>query len=1047
MGFTMVEKSKSSANRICIWLRNAIAVFATLSFSSPAAIERLTVNDIRELEIAAGETHSFALRAKPGQFIHLAVDQIGADVVLKLLSPDGREAAMSDFPNSAWGPEVVAVLAELDGDYTASVSQPNPKAARGRYEIRVLGLGAASAADIDRAKAEGFVGRAEKLRQQRTAQALNAAKEEYRQALPFFISANEPYRAGLIVNAMGLIYARTGDMKQAAPLYDQAIQFFRRSNNLRGEANAANNAGGAFDVLGDFPKAFDYYQRSQTMSHSVGDVIDEALALMNLGKLLNDQAQWEKALDAFQKALPIFQAAEDWGRLTTVLGNMAAVFRKVGDYDLSRDYLTRAIDSSTKSGDPNAASPALRSMGQAFLLEGRIPEALAFFEQALSRYQARGDKRGAATTLSFVGICHARLGATAKAVEVLTQASDALRVAGDRRGEAITLNNLADVYIRIGEPKKAAEYGTQALAAFSALGDHSSEAEAYTTLARVERKQGHLTEARGMAEKALNSIEQARGGAAAGESRASFFASQQDAYAFTIDLLMEMGDAGAALAVSERARARSLLEMLAEGSAKIREGVDPKLLEKETELGSILNAKGARLMPIADQKSARAMELQQEIRNLEREYQELQAQIRKSSPRYASLTQPQPLGVRQIQQEVLDEDTLLAEYSLGDSRSFLWIVSRDSMKSFELPGRAVIEAKTQQVYDLLTARAAKVRGEQPAEHEARIAAADEQLPKQAQELSEMILRPAAAMLAGKRLVIVPDGGLQRLPFAILPMPVTGEPLLVSHEITILPSASALAVLRTEIRKPAPKMLAVFADPVFDKSDPRAGRTARAKTKQVAAAGSRVLEHTNELGSSTLAKLNMQRLPYTAEEARQILRWAADSSNMAALDFKANRALTIGGQLSEYRYIHFATHGYLDAQRPNLSALVLSQIDEAGQSLDGFLRVSDVYNLKLRAELVVLSACQTGLGKEVRGEGLMGLTRAFLYAGAPRVVVSLWNVNDRATADLMSAMYKDMLRKSKTPAAALRAAQLELRKSKHWKSPYYWAAFEQYGEYK
>ncbi len=309
----------------------------------------------------------------------------------------------------------------------------------------------------------------------------------------------------------------------------------------------------------------------------------------------------------------------------------------------------------------------------------------------------------------------------------------------------------------------------------------------------------------------------------------------------------------------------------------------------------------------------------------------------------------------------------------------------------------------------------------------------------------MILAPAAAILGNKRLVIVPDGGLQRLPFSALPKPGSEEPLVVRHEIVMLPSASAISVLRTEIsgRKPAPKMLAVFADPVFGADDPRAGSTA-AHTPPPES--SRILEHLAEPGDGVSVRLKIPRLPFTAQEADQILSVARSPSNLKAIGFEASRATAISGRLSEYRYLHFATHGYLDTERPSLSALVLSQIDAKGQPEDGFLRVNDIYNARLSADLVVLSACQTGLGKEVRGEGLMGLTRAFLYAGVPRVVVSLWNVNDRATAELMAALYRSMLRDGKRPSAALREAQLELRKQKRWESPYYWAAFVQHGEW-
>jgi CHAT domain-containing protein len=263
------------------------------------------------------------------------------------------------------------------------------------------------------------------------------------------------------------------------------------------------------------------------------------------------------------------------------------------------------------------------------------------------------------------------------------------------------------------------------------------------------------------------------------------------------------------------------------------------------------------------------------------------------------------------------------------------------------------------------------------------------------------------------------------------------------------------------------MLAVFADPVFGPDDPRAGgikaarpgkvKTVSARASDPTVDGSRVLEHLSQdvngagvnAGNSAgnNAKLKIPRLPYTAQEADQILAVASGPSNLKAVGFEATRAKAVSGQLGEYRYLHFATHGYLDTERPSLSALVLAQIDARGQMQDGFLRVNDIYDAQLSADLAVLSACQTGLGKEVRGEGLMGLTRAFLYAGVPRVIVSLWNVNDRATADLMASLYRGMLREGKTPAAALREAQLELRKKNNWQSPYYWAAFEQQGDWR
>jgi CHAT domain-containing protein len=271
---------------------------------------------------------------------------------------------------------------------------------------------------------------------------------------------------------------------------------------------------------------------------------------------------------------------------------------------------------------------------------------------------------------------------------------------------------------------------------------------------------------------------------------------------------------------------------------------------------------------------------------------------------------------------------------------------------------------------------------------------------------------------------------------------------------MLPSASAIAALRAQTagRAPAQKLLAVFADPVFDPSDPRVASGPSAG-KQLALAqppdanASRLLEHLAVTQSGGDTRLRIPRLPFTLQEADRILNVAHDPSDLKATGFEASRVEALSGVLGQYRYLHFATHGYLDTERPELSALVLSQLDRQGRPVDGFLRVNDIYNSRLAADLVVLSACQTGLGKEVRGEGLMGLTRAFLYAGVPRVIVSLWSVDDRATAELMAAFYRSLLRDHKRPSEALLAAQQELRKHKEWQAPYYWAAFVQQGDWR
>jgi len=307
-------------------------------------------------------------------------------------------------------------------------------------------------------------------------------------------------------------------------------------------------------------------------------------------------------------------------------------------------------------------------------------------------------------------------------------------------------------------------------------------------------------------------------------------------------------------------------------------------------------------------------------------------------------------------------------------------------------------------------------------------------------------------LGTKRLVVVADGALQYVPFAALSLDQSSKnyrPLVIDHEIANLPSTSSLAVQRRSLanRKPAPKSVAVIADPVFSTLDARFTSRTRAKAATVntvsTANDTRIIEH---LSGGSGAQLAIGRLPFTRQEADQILAVTRSGSNLRAVDFRANRSVVTSGELGQYRYVHFATHGYVDTTRAGLSAVVLSMIDEQGNAQDGFVRTHDIYNLKLPAELVVLSACETGLGKDVKGEGIEGLTRAFMYAGARRVIVSLWNVNDRATAALMQRLYTGMLRTNKTPAAALRAAQIEMLRTRQWQSPYFWAPFVLQGEW-
>ena len=506
-----------------------------------------------------------------------------------------------------------------------------------------------------------------------------------------------------------------------------------------------------------------------------------------------------------------------------------------------------------------------------------------------------------------------------------------------------------------------------------------------------------------------------------------------------------------ALRAKERARTRSLLDLLNEATANIRQGIDPQLLAQAQQLQAQINAKETkRLQLLAIRKSEKqGAALTNELAVLLEEYQQLQAQIRARNPQYAALMQAPSLELKDIQQ-ALDADSVLLEYFLSKDRSYVWAITATSVTSVELPPNKTIDALAQQAYAALTyrnqpdleqTRAGRRGLSELAKLREREKQSDGEFEKAALALSKIILNPIAGQLDKKRLLVVADGALQYLPFNALPEPksITYQPLIANREVISLPSFSSLLSLRrTRSTRQVPAgLVAVVADPVFSTDDPRVGSPLAMNSSR--APTSALLNR-----AATETGTRFERLPSTKLEAEAIERLAAKGKNLVATGFAASRDTIEQNDLSQFRIVHFATHGLLNSQNPELSGLVFSLINERGQPREGFLRLHDVFNLKLNADLVVLSGCQTAMGKEVRGEGLIGLTRGFLYAGSSRVMASLWSVQDKATADLMKRFYTRLLGEGVAAAEALRLAQLEMWKEQ--RAPYYWAAFTLQGDW-
>jgi CHAT domain-containing protein len=872
-------------------------------------------------------------------------------------------------------------------------------------------------------------------------------------------AAGDPWAARVearALNNLGEVYYSLGDLRKSISLFERALGLWAEAGgDRRGEALAHLNIGYSRTDLGELHEARDHYQRSLSLWLSVDDRRGTALAQTALGGVRSFFGEKQAALDLHREAVGLFRALGNRQGEAAALNGIASVFEDLNEHRAALDNYEQALRLYEQIGNRDFTALNRLYVGRVSFLLGDVVRALDNYQQSLSLSHEVGNREIEAHGLNGIGVVFDAQGEKSKALQQFALVHALYQKLGNPRGRAYALNNLGHVYLSLGEGRKALGCFRQALPLIRAASDRRGEALILLSNAQAERSGGNDAAALALVRESIQVIESLRSQVVSRELRTSYFASVHQHYEFYIDLLMSMdkerpgkGLAAEALLASERARARSLMDSLAEEHVAGRRAGDAALMRREQELQEDFDAKAeyqTRLLA-GRHTEEQAREAARDLRALTLEYQEVRARIREQSPRYAALTQPELLTVDSILREVREPDTLLLEYSLGAERSYLWVVGADGIQGHELPGRAVIEGTARKTYELLTARQAL--GSLPSAKRASAAReADDEYRRQSAVLSRMLLGPAAERLGERRLLVVTEGFLQYIPFDALPRPDRAdEPLLLSHEVVGLPSALVLTALRREMEPPAPQTIAVLADPVFDKDDPRIGARL---------AGAAAPEGTGDFYLSRAIKdtygdagvSDIPRLPSTRREARTVSSLLPAGESLVATDFDASRELALSDKMGRYRIVHFATHAILDDEHPELSGIILSLVDERGSPRNGFLRLHDIYKLNLPAELVVLSACRTGLGRNVPGEGLVGLTRGFMYAGAKSVVASLWQVDDQATSEMMGHFYRALLKEGMTPASALRAAKREMLKREDYRAPYFWAAFVLQGEYK
>ena len=853
------------------------------------------------------------------------------------------------------------------------------------------------------------------------------------EALELSRRLGDPNLQALTLNNLGFLDYRRARFADAAELFAQAVVLRRQAGDVRGLTTALANLAASYRNLGQVGAALKPYQEALELTRQDGDVGMESTVLQNLGVLYKARGDLQAALDLYRRALDLSVAIGRRPTEASAASNLGELYALLGDPDRALEFLQRALEANRVIASPAGEARDLMEIGDLDRAAGRLDEAQRRFEDAAARSREAQDQKAEAYALHGLGGTYLARGDAPRALELLDQALALQRQEGSRPGRVETQHDRGAAYLALGDPELAAAAFADSLTSATVIGDRYGEAAAHAGLARVERRRGDLEAARGQLETGLAIVESLRAQVLSPDLRASFLASSQDDYVFLADTLLELdgrraddGFAPAAFAVSERARARSLVELLTEARIDVREGIAPELAEEDKELDARLwltRSSLIRELAATAPDPAKVVSLRQRLDEITAARDDLEWRIRRDHPRYAEIKYPQPLNLAGVQ-ELLAPDAALLEYLLGPQRSFLFVVTRDDLGVYPLPSHAEIAALVGEARAGLESPDRRLFGS---------------FQVSASRLYDVLVAPAAARLAAKHhLIVAPDAELYYLPFEAL---LTSSPgaapayLLERWAVSYVPSASVLASLAREAvsasrapgapgaqKPPSPRVLLAFGDPIF-----------------TGAVDEPLATHGLEDGETAERSASRwRRLPGSRQEVAAV----------AALYGAGGSAVFLGADASEHNFetspdlataavIHLASHAIVDERQPAHSALLLSRGPD--DSEDGRLEAHEIFNLRLGADLVILSACETALGKEVRGEGLIGLTRAFLYAGARRVAVSLWPVADESTAELMVTFHREM-RSGVEPSEALRRAKLAAFRSGRWGQPYYWAPF-------
>lgn len=856
--------------------------------------------------------------------------------------------------------------------------------------------------------------------------------DNYREAMKYLRQALVLSEESKDQAALAATFSTMANVERAQGKYNEALQYFRESLRLsegsteeEARPRALFGIGSTQHFLGNFEEAQETLEQSLKLSEAQNNKAGMSFALNSLGSIAYNKSDYRLAMNRFHQSLELKQALNDKAGAGSTMNNMGLVLHLQGDDEQALDYYQKSLRLAEEAHS-NSLIPGIRNnIANIYRDQGNYADALQSYQTSLALSRKLGRQHEIALTLSNLGQVYARQGNYELALPQLQESLKLMEAIGNQGGIAGILSDLGELFFVQRDYPKALEYVAQSTALARQIGSLETLWKVRTNAGKIYRALGQTAAARQAFDEAITIIEALRLQVAGGEeSQQQFFANKSVPYSELVSLGILSSNLIQALAYAERAKARTLLDVLHSGRINITKAMNPAEQEQEQVIKDEMVSLNSQFVRENSRSHPDAEHLAQLSANLKKArlaQSTFQTKLYAAHPALKIQRGLIPaFSLQQAAKLIPDAQTALVEYVVTEQKTLMFVLTGEQkILAAGTPSSCILK-----VYELPVA--SLKLSELVNDYRQRLAQHNLVFRDSAAQLFDVLIRPAAAQLQGiKTLVIVPDGSLWELPFQALQSQAkaNAEPHYLIEDFALF-YAPSLSVLAEMVKARKQKSSHWQTSNLLALGNPAAG-----------------MEPGLPRGG------NNQQLPEAAKEVKNLgqLYGRKDSQVFTGEAASEEQFKAAAGQ---YRVLHLATHGILNNTSPMYSQIILAP-PQPNSKEDGVLEAWEIMRMELNAELVVLSACETARGRISAGEGVIGLSWALFVAGSPVTVVSQWKVDSASTTELMLGFHQQLKSHPASPptakAQAMQTAALQLLHRKQYRHPFYWAGFVVIGD--